>query len=66
MTRQLQRSNGVQISSIVRTFSYEDQGAEIGHFESKDSLIQKSDATKIAELDSVYEIEDMPIKFRRE
>jgi len=39
MVRRLQKANGVDMSSTIRTLSYEDDGIEVGHIQCGDSSI---------------------------
>lgn len=58
MLRRLQKFNGIEISSIVRTLSYEDHGVETGHIEFGNNLVQNSEGTETIELDSVEEYDE--------
>jgi len=58
MVRRLQKANGVDMSSIIRTLSYEDDGIEVGNIQYEDSSIQIIKRVKAAQLDSMDETED--------
>lgn len=53
MVRRLHRASGAEISSTIRTLSYEDSGCDVGDFQSGDNLAQN-----IVRFDSVEESEE--------
>ena len=55
MVRHLQKTNDDEISSIIRTLSFEDH--EVGYFGCGETSIQNNEAMDIAEVDSLNVIE---------
>jgi len=59
MLRRLQKANGSEISNTIRTLSYEDDGAEVGYFQSRDNSMQSIERVNIVSLDIVHESKEV-------